>query len=136
MKGEVVYDGRDCVITIRRAAPAVVLITFTGTDVGEFGPAPFLELEKDLSAAESVELFIDARGARGASLDVSGGWASWLKANKPVLRRVSMLTGSPFIQLSAGFVKKFADLGEAMRLYSDAAAFERDLARATRGPAA
>jgi hypothetical protein len=39
-----------------------------------------------------------------------------------------MLTGSPFIQLTAGFVRRFADLGEVMRIYTDPAAFEGALA--------
>lgn len=35
-----------------------------------------------------------------------------------------MLTGSRFIQLSAGSVWKFADMGELMLIYTDPASFE------------
>lgn len=39
-----------------------------------------------------------------------------------------MLTGSRFVQVSAGFVRKFADLGDIMRLYTEPIAFEAVLA--------
>ena len=39
-----------------------------------------------------------------------------------------MLTGSRFIQMSAEFVRKFAGLEDAMRLYTDPATFDGALA--------
>jgi len=53
------------------AALAVILITIEGTDVGELGEAPFHTLMPLLETGGSVELFIDARNARGPSIDVS-----------------------------------------------------------------
>ena len=117
-----------CVLTIRRPAPRVVLVAFEGNDVGQFGDEPFKVLAAHLKEAAPLELFIDARGGVAASLDVSGDWARWLGAHKRDLRHVSMLTGSRFIQLSATFVRKFADMGELMRIYTDPAAFEGALA--------
>jgi hypothetical protein len=38
-----------------------------------------------------------------------------------------MLTGSPFVQLTAKFVQRFADLGEVMRIYTDPKAFDAAL---------
>lgn len=77
-----------------------------------------------MSSGRKIELFIDARGGRSASLDVSSDWARWLGKNRASFRHVSMLTGSRFVRLSAAFVRKFADLGDLMRIYTDAAAFE------------
>jgi hypothetical protein len=74
-----------------------------------------------------------ARHGKGASVDVSGEWAIWLRANKSRFVHVSMLTGSRFIQLSADLVRRFAELGEIMRIYTDPAAFEAALASATQG---
>ena len=45
-------------------------------------------------------------------------------ANRARFAQVSMLTGAPFVQLTAKFVQRFADLGEIMRIYTDAAAFD------------
>jgi hypothetical protein len=117
-------------LTIHRPAPRVVLLCLVGNDAGQFGDAPFQELAQDLHADGRLELFIDARSGVAASLDVSSEWALWLGRNKPSFRHVSMLTGSRFIQLSAGFVRKFADMGELMRLYTDPAAFEGALSNA------
>ena len=69
--------------------------------------------------AGPIQLFIDARAVKGATIDVSNEWALWLRANRPRLARVSMLTGSPFVQLTAKFVARFADISDMMRIYSD-----------------
>jgi hypothetical protein len=116
--------GTNCSLTIARPAPRVVLLTLTGRDAGELGDGPFRELAKDLDVPGEIELFIDARAGTGATLDVSGKWALWLGANKERFTQVSMLTGSRFIQLTAEVVKNYAELGEKMRLYTEAAAFE------------
>ncbi len=120
----VTLEAEHCWLTIARPRAGVVLVTFVGRDVGELGDAPFKELSRDIVRSEPIELFIDARGATGASMDVSGSWALWLNANRQNLQHVSMLTGSRFIQLTAEFVKSYAALGEKMRLYTEAAAFE------------
>jgi hypothetical protein len=122
------YKGINGTLSIRRPALAVVLVTFVGHDAGDFGPAPFWEIDKDIAAYGAVELFIDAREGKGASIDVSGEWALWLKSRSTALRGIHMLTGSRFVQLSADFVRRFAQLGEGMRLYTDATAFDDALA--------
>jgi hypothetical protein len=118
-------------LTIDRRRPGVVLVTFVGTDVGQFGDAPFRALE-DHVAASPVDLFIDARGAKGASIDVSGAWARWIGAHRDRLNAVHMLTGTRFIQLSADFVRRFAGVEDRMRLYAEPVAFEEALADARR----
>jgi len=51
-------------------------------------------------------------------------------ANVVVVDARSVLTGAPFRQLTAKFVQRFADLGELMRIYTDAAAFDAALSKA------
>ena len=120
-----VYEGIHCRLEIARLAGDAVLVKLTGWDVGEFGDAPLRELDEHLGAGK-LGLFIDARSVKGASIDVSNEWAQWLRRNRERIRHVSMLTGSPFVQLTAKFVQRFADLGEAMRIYTDAAAFDAE----------
>jgi len=117
-------EGVHCAMVIKAPAPGVVVVTIEGTDVGELGEAPFRALEPLLLTGKLSELFVDARKARGPSIDVSSDWAQWLTNHRARLLHVSMLTGSRFVQLSAGFVRSFADLGDIMRLYSDDRAFE------------
>ena len=76
-----------------------------GTDVGEFGSAPMRTLETWLDAR--IYLFIDACEVRGASIHVCG------------LRSVTLLTGSRFIEVTAGFVRRFAGLQGLMRICTE-----------------
>jgi hypothetical protein len=122
------FEGLHCTISVAHPQPGIVLVSFEGQDTGELGDAAFQAIERAFVARSRIELFIDARLGKAASVDVSSEWARWLSAKRDHLLHVSMLTGSRFIQLSAGFVRKFADLGDLMRLYSDSAAFEAVLA--------
>jgi hypothetical protein len=124
------FEGAHCLITVDRPAAGVLLVTFDGHDVGEHGNGPFLAMESHLATGEKAQLFIDARNGKAASIDVSGAWAKWLMTHRDRFLHISMLTGSRFIELSASFVRQFADLGETMRLYSDSASFEQSLAGA------
>lgn len=126
---EVTFEAPHSVLRIRRPQPGVVLLVITGTDVGEHGDRPFRELDRDV-ADGPFDLFVDARASRAVTIDVSGGWSRWLAARREALRSVHMLTGSRFVQLTANFVKNFAELGELMRIYTEPAAFEEALAAA------
>ena len=120
----------DCTMIIEELAPAVVLMTIEGTDIGQLGEAPFQTMASLLSGDRGVELFIDARHARGPSMDVSSDWAVWLGRHRHALRHVSMLTGSRFVKLTADFVRRFAELGEIMRIYTEPSVFEGALSNA------
>jgi hypothetical protein len=108
----------------------VVVLRFTGSDIGEFGDAPMKALEPDV-AGEGLRLFIDARATKAATIDVSNEWALWLRKHKSRFAVICMLTGGPFVQLTAKFVQRFAELGDRMRIYTDAAAFDAELRAAT-----
>ena len=126
-----VFQGIHCRLAIERPAAGVVVLRLTGWDVGEFGDAPMKEMAKDLAAAP-LELFIDARAVKGATIDVSNDWALWLRANRAKFQHISMLAGSPFVQLTAKFVQRFAELNEVMRIYTEPAAFDAALAASAR----
>ncbi|HEX6157173.1 MAG TPA: hypothetical protein VFZ54_14195 [Burkholderiales bacterium] len=121
------YEGVSAGLAVERPAPAVVVVRLAGWDTGEFGDAAMKEIAKAFVSGKPLQLFIDARAVKGATIDVSNDWALWLRANRSRFAHVSMLTGSPFVQLTAKFVQRFADLGEVMRLYTDASAFDAAL---------
>jgi hypothetical protein len=120
---------------IERPAPRVVVMRITGHDVGELGDAPFREVERALVESEggTIELYVDARASTGVTTDVSGAWAGWLVKHKSKLAHVSMLTRSKFVQVTAEFVRRFGDLTDKMRLYTDETAFDEALAASVRG---
>ena len=124
------YAGLHCTIAIQYPAAGVVVLRISGRDVGEFGQAPMEALAQHLSDDATTTLFIDARATEGASIEVSHAWARWLSAHRAHFEQVSMLTGSRYIQITADFVRRFADLGDVMRLYTDAAAFDEAVAAA------
>lgn len=120
----------DCTMIIEELAPGVVLMSIQGIDTGQLGEGPFHAMASLLSGDRVVELFIDARHARGPSMDVSGDWALWLGRHRHSLRHISMLTASRFVQLTADFVRRFAELGEIMRIYTEPSVFEGALSNA------
>lgn len=124
------YEGRYSTIVLDRPVPHVVTLTISGRDAGEHGDGPLRALD-ELLRAGPFSLFIDARKTLGASVDVSNVWAQWLRAHRDQLHLIHMLTGSPFVQLTADFVRRFAELGDAMRIYTDGGAFDAALRAAT-----
>jgi len=123
------FDGVHCTFSIQKF-PGGIVLRIAGTDVGEFGDAPMVELKKHLSDSETVHLFIDAREVRGASINVSGEWAAWLRAHRAHLSGISMLTGSRYVEITADFVRRFAALEGIMRIYTEPAIFDAVLADA------
>lgn len=128
-----VFNGLHCTLSILRPAPGVVLAVFEGADVGEFGDAPFRELARDIADA-TVEIFIDARKAPAASVDVSAEWAQWMTVHRQRIQRLNILCASRFVELTANFVQRFTQFGERMRIYTEAAAFEEALRLASSVP--
>jgi hypothetical protein len=109
----------------------VVVLRLAGWDTGEFGDAAMREIARDFAGKIPLQLFVDARAVKGATIDVSNDWALWLRANRAHFAHVSMLTGAPFVQLTARFVQRFAELGDLMRIYTDAQGFDAALAAVT-----
>ena len=125
-----VFKGLHSTLTLDRPRPHIVTLVIIGRDVGEHGDAPLRALDDELRAGPFA-LYIDARYTRGASIEVSNVWAQWLRKNRDQLQEVHMLTGSRFVQLTADFVRRFAELGDTMRIYTDGAAFDEALQLAT-----
>ena len=121
--GKLRYEGIHCDLRIEQPARHVIVLRISGTDIGEFGEAPFQSLNH-LLGAEPLDFFIDARDVRGASIEVSSDWAAWLNTNKDSLRYVTMLTGSRFIQITAEFVRRFASLEGIMRICTEPEVFD------------
>ena len=128
IQGTAYFESTHCELSIDSPGRGIVRITIAGRDIGEFGDAPMERLEKFLSDHRIIELYIDARHTKSASIEVSNDWARWLGANRSRFNHVSMLTGSRFIEVTAGFVRSFSDLQDVMRIYTDERAFEEALA--------
>ena len=126
------YEGIHCSLAITRPAAGVAVVVLAGSDIGEFGNLPMRELQKDLACFNTIELFIDARAVRGASIEVSAEWALWMRAHRGSFKRINMLTGSRYIQITAAFVRRFAGLADLMNVFTEHAAFDECLAGSVR----
>ncbi|HEY1800764.1 MAG TPA: hypothetical protein VGG46_07500 [Terriglobales bacterium] len=125
------FNGVHCDFIVQRFPHGIVVLRISGVDTGELGDAPMLRLDEYMQDGP-VQLFIDARNVRGASIEVSAEWAKWLAARKQNLRLVSMLPGSRFIEITAAFVRRFAELQGMMRIYTNAPAFDAAVEDSTR----
>ncbi|HTM16241.1 MAG TPA: hypothetical protein VL135_05035 [Terracidiphilus sp.] len=126
------FEGVHCSIILERPAASVILLRISGTDTGELGDAPMRALNQWLAPAGQVKLFIDARAVRGASIDVSSEWAAWLSQHRSDLGSITMLTGSKLIQVTAEFVRRFADLNGIMWVCTEPAVFDLAIEQAQR----
>lgn len=118
------FGDDECRLAISMLSQTRVLVVLEGRDLGKLGRRPFEALEKSFAAGKPIDLFFDLRHAVGATMEVSGSWAVWLRTHAERLGHVSMLTARPVIGLSARAVRSFSLLGEKVRLYSDPAAFD------------
>jgi hypothetical protein len=100
------YEGIHCSLIIRRPAPGVAVVVLQGADTGEFADFPMRELSKDLERYGSIDLFIDARAVRSASIEVSSEWVFWMRTHVERFRQICMLTGSRYIQITAQFARR------------------------------
>lgn len=118
-----------CRITIGRLEPTRLRVDIEGHDVGEFGALPFRCLEALMHEELPVELLVDARAARGASMGVGNDWAAWLGRNRHRFTAVQMLAGSRYVQVIAEFVRRFSELEGLMHVHVDPARFDALLER-------
>jgi hypothetical protein len=126
------FEGVHCSIVLEQPSDSAILLRISGTATGELGDAPMRALDAWLDSSGPVTLFIDARAVRGASIDVSSEWAAWLKERRTQLRSITMLTGSKFIQITAEFVRRFADLNGIMWVCTEPAVFDLAIEQAQR----
>ena len=124
---EITWEAPHSTLRLRRPAPGLVVLVISGTDIGEHGGGPFEELAQELERGPFT-LFVDAKDSRGVTIEVSSEWCRWLGRHRSSLHGVHMLTGSPFVHITASFVRNFAELGDLMRIYTDPTQFERALA--------
>jgi hypothetical protein len=115
----------------RRIRPGALLVTITGVDRGQFGSATLDEIIAALAREGKLDLYIDARGAVGATLSVSDDWTRFFSTQRDRLRRVYVLAGSKAVQLTVAIAQHFSGTGNLIQIYSDPAIFEARLSGST-----
>ena len=123
----IVYECPGFRLGIERPAPGFVVVRLAGSDAGEFGDDPLRELDRDLADDRLIELYIDARDVQGVTVGVVHQWSEWLHRRRARFKRVTMLTGTWYVKLTAGYVRRFAGLEDIMVHHADSARFDEAL---------
>jgi hypothetical protein len=126
--GDVRLSSGDCAFLYQRTRPAVLHITISGYDAGQFGTATLDEILTAINRESKIELFVDAREASGASVGVSEDWTRFFSANREKLARVHILVGdSKVLQLTIAIAQHLSRTGNLIQIYSDAETFNGKL---------
>jgi hypothetical protein len=111
-------------MVLTRLGPGVVLVSAHGHDRGAFGDVPFEWLEREMGRLGPLEVFVDMRAMFNATQTVADRWSEWIQRRRSLLRGMSLLVGSKYVQMTVEVAKLFSRTGELMRIYTDEAAFE------------
>jgi hypothetical protein len=125
--GSVRITSGEAAFTFARPAPAVLVVTVTGYDKGQFGTAPLDEIGAVLRVAAPVHLFVDARNAVGATLRVSEDWTGFLSRHRTELEHVHVLAGSKMVELTVAIARHLSRTDRLIQIYSDPAVLETQL---------
>lgn len=126
-------DGR-CTFVYRRLRPGALLITISGADAGAFVAESLDEVSAEIARQGALDLYLDLSGATGVAPEVSDAWTAWFRTNRSHLRRVTMLATSKIFYVLASMMRTLSGIEDRVRIHTDAAAFEQELAREAPGP--
>lgn len=125
--GALQLTATDCRFQYRRVRPGVLLVSISGHDTGQFGAATLDEIRLELLRHRPLELFIDARDAYGAAVNVSDEWTHFFSLNREHLSRVRILVSSQAVYLTVAIAQHLSRTGDLIQIDSDAETFEARL---------
>jgi hypothetical protein len=105
--------------TYERVRPGVLLVSVSGSDMGQFGTASLDEVRLEMLRQRPVELFVDAAAAQLVSVPVSKEWTQFFSLNREHLSRVSVLVGSRAIELTVAIAQHLSQTGNLIQIYTD-----------------
>ncbi|MEO5671598.1 MAG: hypothetical protein ABIR26_12965 [Ramlibacter sp.] len=106
-----------------RLRPGALLVTISGSDMGQFGTATLDEIRLELMRQQPIELFVDAEAAVAVSVGVSRDWTHFFSQKRDQLQRVSVLVGSRAIELTIAIAQHLSQTGNLIQIYSDRGLF-------------
>ncbi len=128
--GSVRISSGDSAFEFTRPKTGVLVVAITGYDKGQCGTAPLEEIDSVLRLVGSLQLFVDARSAVGATVRVSEDWTKFISRRKDELGRVHVLAGSKMVELTVAIARHLSRTGNLIQIYSDPGIFEAQLALA------
>ncbi|HET6282133.1 MAG TPA: hypothetical protein VFH73_14295 [Polyangia bacterium] len=126
--GVVRLSAGDCTFEYRRPRAGALHVTISGYDIGQFGTTTLDEIAAAMTRERPLELFVDAREAYGAGVNVSDDWTRFFAGNRASLSRVHVLVGSKVVSLTVAIAQHLSRTGNLIQIYTDPATFEAGLA--------
>lgn len=118
--GDLRLRGAAGAFLFRRLKPGVLLTAFEGRDTGEFGmQALEVVAQEHRLFGKPVEWFFDATQVDTTAKTVSDAWTRWLRANRPVLAKMHVLTADEETRLRISVARHFSDSLKEMALYTE-----------------
>jgi hypothetical protein len=131
--GSICITDGSCSFLYERLQPGVLLLTITGNDYGQFGPATVDEVAAEFARTkEPLKLFVDTRGAIGPVREVMETWTEWFATNAPRLQSVAVLIPpeSKLLHLTVSIAQHLSRTGNLIRIFGAVEDFRAALARA------
>lgn len=116
--GKVKLCASDLVFIFERPGVGKLLVTVLGHDRGQFGTSTLDEIVYAIQREGTVELFIDAREAKGIAVAVSDAWTRFFTANQDKLKRVHVLVTSEYVHLTIAIARHLSGTGGLIRIHS------------------
>jgi hypothetical protein len=117
----------------QRLRPGALLVTIVGQDNGQFGPAALDEIRMEILRCQPLELLVDAEQTVMVAAEVNREWTHFFSNCRAQLKRVVVLTGSRFINLSVSIAQHLSQTGNLITVTSDRAVFDAAVERARQG---
>lgn len=130
--GSTTIGAPGALFTFRRLRPGALLVTFTGSDLGQFSYAALDEVQAEMRRWGELELFFDAEHTELISVEVSRAWTHFFAVHRGSLRRVSVLTGSKLVNLTVAIAQHLSQTGNLIQIYTDRSLFDELVAAAAR----
>jgi hypothetical protein len=128
--GRLQLSAQRCSFIFERLHQGALLVTFTGSDNGQFGTAALDEIRIELLRHRPLELFVDARGATFVGTSVSKDWTHFFALNQEHLKRVSVLVGTKTMELTVAIAQHLSQTRQLIQIYSDSQLFDTRVATA------
>lgn len=117
--GVIRLSAGECSFVFERLRPAVLQVTITGRDDGQFGTSTLDEIYTAINREGRIELFVDAGSATGASINVSEDWTRFFDQNREKFSRVHVLVSSKVVHLTVSIAQHLSRTGNLIQIYSD-----------------
>ena len=125
--GTIKLSCADATFSFQRPRPQALLVTISGLDRGQFGSTTLDEITSAMNREGQLELFIDARNAVGATVNVSDDWTRFFSAHRSKFERVHVLVQSKAVELTVAIAQHLSRTGDLIRIYSDPVLFQSHL---------